>query len=969
MSYGGGCCNESDLIDALSTGLDEITEALDAINETLQDDHKKVCDNLDECMDEIEQQIRARFNTAAKGCDECKAMIANGLAGSVEFAIACAGACIEEVPEIPGECSPGSEGEPCSTCGESPCCCVAGVCAPCGIPQPKKKYYAWCDPQGGEVIVNDTPNTPPFPNGRIVATGDNEQVVFDEGLNTCKTYQDPLPPFKNPDPLYFPTGNFTTCPIEIYKTTAGLDTIVQGGATIFENAGFAEQNAAIARLGLDGINLGNIGEVMAGIYTATYAAPPMAAHAFLPSIATAIGCSHSTWVKGMEVVTAVGIVEKFTGANISQYTQSITYAINASCRRIFLNEDKSIAAFLANAIDYASLDTHWAVQGLCPQEVEAYVQAAKSKPMPQQLGLMRMREIISASEYQAGMRQLGFLEPQTSENLFKLFQQLPTLSDIIRLMVRDADDDSLATTLGLDTQFDQKYGKQLRKWSEQQGVPELFAKYAWRAHWEIPSPTQLFEFWRRLRRNPAFGGEDKLWKDIEAALIQQDILPYWHNAYKAINFVPLGRVDIRRMFQIGTLSDAELEPAISQLGYSDENTTKLAKFTKRLRDLSAPSHRAIKLWLRFAIDRNQARQRMVDDGLPGDLVDKALSDSENGFASSPYAASFVRGDMPRDKFLANLAQFGVSNQGSTRLADLLSVRITSHPAEQDYVAGVISRDEASQQMRDYGMNTDVIERILRVADQAVNHQFVVNCQRGIKRRYLSGELDKMDATNELTNRGTSPERATKLVNWWDCERGSLGRPLPTAKLCSWLQQGIISTTDFLKRLERLGYSIEDSNRILNDCLISQNQKLLAQAKKDAKEQAAESLRSARLAAKAASTLRREISQQQRAVNQSKQTAVRREKQLLHVVELLQALCNCSIYDVKTAVTDNKNRLQHDFGLSVDESLQALTTAAENWAGGSLGDYSAQVTALAEIVATAGLSPLIDSGTDVVLTSG
>src|SRR4030095_10770556 len=109
----------------------------------------------------------------------------------------------------------------------------------------------------------------------------------------------------------------------------------------------------------------------------------------------------------------------------------------------------------------------------------------------------------------------------------------------------------------------------LKDWAEFQGLTPDMMKYVFRAHWTIPSPGQLFTFYQRLRDNPKFGGRDKLLEQVKNALIQQDILPFWHDHFLAVSFHPLGRVDIRRAFNNGTLKDDELVPAYRQLGYSD----------------------------------------------------------------------------------------------------------------------------------------------------------------------------------------------------------------------------------------------------------------------------------------------------------------------------------------------------------------------------------------------------------------
>lgn len=965
----GGCCDDGDIIVALDVGLTAIASAVQAISINIGQQQQFTCSQIQPCMDMIEQEMRRRFRSATASCDTCKTMLAQGLGGTIEFALQCAGVdvsnCNAPPQQQPQPCSGTNEGATCQGCGQSPCCCKGGVCEPCD-PAKEKDYIGWCNQSTGVVVVTKKTDPPPGAGFGQVSQSDDAQLAFSEAQQFCGKKAGPFP---KPPQLSPESSDAPFCDITSFSSTSAMLGVVDVPAKLFQTAAFAEVASATARLGLDGVNLGNFGEILIGIYKSISLGPPEMASEIAPVVGAALGCNSPIWLKGVQAIAAVGLTKQMTGVDLGQFATSIEYAMNASCRRIFVDPDKAIACYLANSMEYESLDTHWAINGICAADLDAYIDAARSKPIPFQLSQMRRRELIDADDYHVGMRRVGYLNGGERENLYKLTEQVPTLSDIIRLMVRDADDDSPngpVVKFNLDAQFNQKYGRQLKQWSEWQGVPELFAKYAWRAHWEIPSPTALFNFWHRLRKRPGF---EQLEQDIKTALIQQDILPYWHQHYLETNYLPLGRVDIRRSYQIGTLSDKEMETAISELGYSDENTDRLVKFTKRLRDISAAGHKAIKLWLKWSISRATARQRMVADGLPVKVVDDALSDAEIGFASSTYAASFVRGDLPRNLLVAALTGHGVSGIGASQIATILAPRITSHPAERSYAAGTMTRENAAQQMAAYGMNTDVIERMLVAIDSAILDSDIVNCQRGIKRRYLMGELDRMDATNLLQNRGTTPERARQLLDSWGCEKSSVGRQVPAAKLCKWLGEGIITGGDFTNRLEKLGYSAADAARMLNDCLIGVNLRLLAQAKRDAKEQATEQTRAQNALNRANATAQRAVAQQQRARNQAKATAVRREKMLLNIAEQLMAKCQCPLDLALPEATVQKNRLQSEFGLSIDESLQALTTAVENWEGGTLNGFSGVVAAMAQIIVSTELEPPIDESTGVVITNG
>jgi len=165
--------------------------------------------------------------------------------------------------------------------------------------------------------------------------------------------------------------------------------------------------------------------------------------------------------------------------------------------------------------------------------------------------------------------------------LFELTHQIPPASDIVRMMVRDSDDEDLVKRFSLDDQFDQKFRKQLKLWCQQQGVDELYMRYLWRAHWSIPSPGQLAQMLHRLSRLPATDPAFVGLETVKAALSQQDIAPFWQDKFVAISYAPLTRIDARRAFEIGALSEDQLLEAYLNLGYNRENGLTLVEFNKK----------------------------------------------------------------------------------------------------------------------------------------------------------------------------------------------------------------------------------------------------------------------------------------------------------------------------------------------------------------------------------------------------
>lgn len=969
-SLGGEkCCPDGDMCKCMDGQFDKVVDALKKIADKIGGEVKKKCSQADLCIDEIEDELKRRWQEQRKSCDECESMLQQGLGGSIEYMLACAG---NDCKETLAECSigdPSTWGKPCKGCGKEPCCCEGGICVPCPEDEDKKKQYqGWCDPTTLVVSVTKKGAFPPTFGSIPVSLADTELAAIEQAREYCKRRpqqgEKGQKPSVDPHPLSLPF-----CDISGYTNGSSLATIA-GNRTLINILGSSTQLAnTVGKLGIDGLNLENIGTIVSSVVQSLIGAPPLFAEILIPQVAEILGCDNAQFKVAAEALASFGYVEKMTGANLSEFLTPYRYAMNSACRQLHLDPDKAIAAFLGNSIDYGTLDTHWAINGYCPESLMYYLKAARAKPVPFELGTMRLRGIINPAQYHESMRELGYLEPAVAENLFATRQQLPTLSDIIRLMVRDADDDAIAQRFQLDTQFEQKYGRQLKEWSEQQGIPEKVAQYAWRAHWNIPSPTQLFEFWRRLRKDPAFGGEAKLWSDIEAALTQQDILPIWHQHYKAINYNPLGRVDIRRMFNIGAVKEDDLVELYNQLGYSDENAEKLKKFAIRLRDEAISASKPIKLWNNLTIDRTEAEKRLKDAGYPEDKIQKALDDAQYRFIVSPWATAFVRGDLSRLSFTNQLQDIGVSPDAAQKIADRLSLKITSSPALKDYAIGTIDRQVAERDLTAAGINQGVAEKMLDDVDKEIDRSYVINCQRGIHRRFILGDLDELQAINELTASGTVQQRANRMVQSWKCEKSSRGKAMPANHLCNWLAKGVISPQNFLDRLERLGYTKDDAGRLLDDCLTAQNVKMLAQAKKDAKEHAAASKRAQAAMEKAARQEQQEAGKLVRANNQRQATKQRREKQLLSAAQKIYAKCGCDLQQAVNFARTQQGRIASEYALNQDESLQVLIVSADEWDGETFAGLESSIDTNAFYVQQAALSPPIEPLSGLVITNG
>lgn len=955
---GYGCSgpkSTNELCDCLGCNIERIATATEAIAKALEEKTQDACKNIDKCIDKIIEGINNKYGKSLASVDQCKLMIQQGLGGTLEYAIKCAG---QARDKCTSGCSPGegaTEGGCCTSCGQEKCVCKNYECVPVEE-QPKDKWIGWCNKDTGQVAVTKQGQGAPGVGFVQVALADSEQAALSAAEFNCQSGKEPgviqlpippqLPPF---------SGGSPDCNAFGYLDGSAFNRLNAQQVTANIAEGIARQYKAAAAIGLDGITVGNAAEALIGIFQAQSGFNSSVTQEISIYLASALGCNDGQFQQSIQALCALSSASNYIGFNLQPWATPYVYAANAACRHTLASPAEATAAYLANRISAEALDAIYSVHGLCHDVAEWNIGAQRSKPVPAELMRLRRRKMYDAEQYQSGMRQLGFLEPQVSEDLYKLSEQVPTLAEIIRMMVRDSDDEELVKRFGLDTEFDKKYGKQLKEWSEFQGVSEQHARYDWRAHWSIPSPTQLFEFYRRLRYRPEFGGKEQMEKDIRSALIQQDILPFWHQYYLAVQFRPMRLVDIRRSFQIGALTDGELIPAYLDLGFSDTDAERMAKFTRILRDRSVISERAVKLWLRLAYTKQQAIAELTAQGIPQDVIDKALAQAEPDFIKSPYGRAFMSGDIDASALRSGLSQYGVSDDTINNIIKIGGLKRKSPQTISEYEAGLIDKDAAVLKMVEDGVDGNAAKKLLDRVDREIRVQFLKRCQQGIKQRYLLGELSQDEASAELIARGTVPSRAHQMVDWWGCELKSGDKNASVSQLCDWLSRGAISPAQMLNRLERIGYSSTDSALILEDCTIKLTAAAQAKAQREAKAQAQERQRTARILQQQARQTERFLAQQKSNAQKAAALKQRREKTLLSAVEKWYPKIGLPLPDATQLMREQYSRLKANYALSIDEALQVLVTAASEFDGSTAAEFEPFVSTIAESVVQANLS--------------
>lgn len=289
--------------------------------------------------------------------------------------------------------------------------------------------------------------------------------------------------------------------------------------------------------------------------------------------------------------------------------------------------EAAAAGWLGNEIDDCQFQTYVMSGDQRFLEFKQITRAGKYKFTPLELMTLDRRGKLVRGDIRTRLRENGSLHQEDVTELNSLFTQVPGPAEIIRYMVRDVANQQVIQTFQLDAGFDANYNGQLKTWGEQQGLTPLQMSYEWMAHWSIPSPTQLYEILHRLRHDPKYGGPDKVQSDVETALRQQDILPYWIPRLMEISYHPVTRTDLNRAYDHGWIDDDAYRSGMWSNGYSDKDADTLLRFAKSERKLAIRSLEEIKLFAAGYMGQDQLQQAVTRLDYSPDLWPSILDEA------------------------------------------------------------------------------------------------------------------------------------------------------------------------------------------------------------------------------------------------------------------------------------------------------------------------------------------------------
>jgi len=252
-----------------------------------------------------------------------------------------------------------------------------------------------------------------------------------------------------------------------------------------------------------------------------------------------------------------------------------------------------------------------------PAYAQKYLDAILTKPASTDLVAYGLRQDPTLSGIETELQKIG-IHPAYTAMYKELAYQIPPVADIITMAVREAFTPAIAAKFGQYEDFPEPFAE----WAAKKGLTEEWSKRYWAAHWSLPSTTQGFEMLHR-----GLITQDELNMLLRAL----DVMPFWRDKLTGIAFRRLSRVDIRRMYGVGVLTEDEVYEAYLELGYNERDAKRMSDFTVKQILASQSKFTAsniITAYSKYMINRSEARSLLLDVGVKSENIEFIISTAE-----------------------------------------------------------------------------------------------------------------------------------------------------------------------------------------------------------------------------------------------------------------------------------------------------------------------------------------------------
>lgn len=445
----------------------------------------------------------------------------------------------------------------------------------------------------------------------------------------------------------------------------------------------------------------------------------------------------------------------------------------------------------------------WAIEqlgklGLSEEQIQVIRENRVTLPDEKSIITANLRNIINNNVRDSLLKQHGY-DNVGIEIIDKLAQFLPTPQDLIVMSVHDVFDEQSRRLQRLDEDFPEAF----KEYAAMQGISEQWARNYWASHWQYPSINQVFEMLQRSKSHPALADVDL--KFVNEFLRIADYSPYYRDKLLAISYTPLNRVDIRRIYKAGQMSDEELHRRHLELGVTDEDASKLDEFVKKTN-----------------LPEDETDITKIHDRIESVIENRYLAGALETQDVIDYLRSLGRNDEYISKYIPLLGILqhvsGLEALAKTTKESVIASIISARKR------GNISKNSARSMLLDLGLSQSQADLSIFDADLQYTINLKTKAQDVIQRQYAIHNIDETEFANQLAQYDFTSGEISKALDEARLMRLDKTKKLTETQLDKMFKSGAIDEATLREELAGLNYSARYIDLIVKNDLIGQGAK-------------------------------------------------------------------------------------------------------------------------------------------------
>jgi hypothetical protein len=275
-------------------------------------------------------------------------------------------------------------------------------------------------------------------------------------------------------------------------------------------------------------------------------------------------------------------------------------------------------------------------------------------------------------------------------------------------------------------------------------------------------------------------------EELTLLLRALDVMPFWREKLVQISYAPYTRVDVRRMYTLGILSEQDVFKAYKDLGYDDEKARNLTLFTTRY----------------YSPEEETELDKYREAG------------------KSVYIQAYKRGIIGVDDLKEYLKQLRYTDDDIKLMIALADAEIAVTDSREDviplrskttgiatdcYKRGLITSEELTDILRLLRYTENEIAYYLTLSDYEVTSKVALTYLETVHERYVNRTIDRNEAIAQLGKLFVTGRALSGLFDIWDIEREARTRKPTEAQFRAMLKAGIITVKEYAEELRGLGY--------------------------------------------------------------------------------------------------------------------------------------------------------------------